>query len=143
MPRRLTSNRDHGLALEADINVTSLVDVAFTLLVIFIITAPILQGGIEVDVPQADVAPLQPSEDPVFVSIDANNRIFLEESEVPSVEDFREGFAGTAASSGWEVVYLRVDRGATMETVLPVMGAITAAEGVSVSFVGEFWEEGR
>lgn len=143
MPRRLTSNRDDGLALQADINVTSLVDVAFTLLVIFIITAPILQGGIEVDVPQADVAPLQPSEDPIFVSIDANNRIFIEDAEVESIETFRDGFADQANSSGWEVVFLRVDRGATMETVLPIMGAISAAEGVSVSFVGEFWDEAR
>ena len=46
------------LPLNAEINVTSLVDVAFTLLIIFIITAPILQGGIEVAVPRADVQAL-------------------------------------------------------------------------------------
>ncbi|MEC9241579.1 MAG: biopolymer transporter ExbD, partial [Gemmatimonadota bacterium] len=40
----------------AEINVTSMVDVAFTLLIIFIITAPILQGGIEVAVPETDIS---------------------------------------------------------------------------------------
>ena len=48
----------NDLPINAEINVTSLVDVAFTLLVIFIITAPILQGGIEVAIPRADVQPL-------------------------------------------------------------------------------------
>ncbi len=142
MPRRL-SKREDGLALEADINITSLVDVAFTLLVIFIITAPILQGGIEVSVPQADVAPLQPTEAPVFVSIDAQDRIFLEETEFDSVEGFRSAFAGMAIAGGWEVVYLRADEGADWGTVLPILAAIEDAEGVSASLVGEFFDEGR
>ena len=58
-------SRNRGdLPLNAEINVTSLVDVAFTLLIIFIITAPILQGGIDVAVPQADVQPLTAQDDP-------------------------------------------------------------------------------
>lgn len=142
MPRRL-SKREDGLALEADINITSLVDVAFTLLVIFIITAPILQGGIEVSVPQADVAPLQPTEAPVFVSIDAQDRIFLEETEFESVEAFRSSFAELATAGRWEVVYLRADEGADWGTVLPILAAIEDAEGVSASLVGEFFDEGR
>jgi len=141
MPRRL-SHRDDGLSLDADINITSMVDVAFTLLVIFIITAPILQGGIEVSVPQADVAPLQPTEAPVFVSIDAENRIFLEETEFESVRAFRSSFAELATAGGWEVVYLRADEGADWGTVLPILGAIEDAGGVSASLVGEFFDEG-
>ena len=50
--------RRQDLPIKAEINVTSLVDVAFTLLVIFIITAPMLQGGVEIQVPEADVAPI-------------------------------------------------------------------------------------
>jgi len=141
MPRRL-SHRDDGLSLDADINITSMVDVAFTLLVIFIITAPILQGGIEVSVPQADVAPLQPTEAPVFVSIDAENRIFLEETEFESVRAFRSSFAELATAGGWEVVYLRADEAADWGTVLPILGAIEDAGGVSASLVGEFFDEG-
>ena len=57
------------LPLNAEINVTSLVDVAFTLLIIFIITAPILQGGIEVAVPRADVQALSAQEQPIFVTV--------------------------------------------------------------------------
>ncbi|MGD8281857.1 MAG: biopolymer transporter ExbD, partial [Gemmatimonadota bacterium] len=79
--RRRSSSRS-DLPLNADINVTSLVDVAFTLLVIFIITAPILQGGIEVAVPKADVQALNAQEAPFFVTIMSDGRIFMEETEV-------------------------------------------------------------
>ena len=53
--------RGHGeLPLNADINVTSLVDVAFVLLIIFMITAPIMQGGVDVRLPRAEARPIEP-----------------------------------------------------------------------------------
>ena len=58
----------NALDFRAEINVTSLVDVAFTLLVIFIITAPALQGGVEVELPRANVRPVTTQEDPFIVS---------------------------------------------------------------------------
>ncbi len=142
MPRRL-SNGDDGLSLQADINITSMVDVAFTLLVIFIITAPILQGGIQVNLPEADVAPLQPTEDPVFVSIDADNRIFLEETEFESVAAFRDVFAELAEAGNYEVVYVRTDAASNASALLGVLGAIQMAEGVTASLVAEEWDGGR
>ena len=61
----------HDLEIRADVNVTSLVDVAFTLLVIFLITAPIMQGGIEADVPQGEVNPLSTVESSLIVTVDS------------------------------------------------------------------------
>ena len=60
-----------GLPVRAEINVTSLVDVAFTLLIIFIITAPVLQGGIEVNVPEGPVQVIEATDDQIIVSIDS------------------------------------------------------------------------
>jgi len=74
--------RDRGLPLHAEVNVTSLVDVAFTLLVIFIITAPALQGGLEVNVPDADAPPLE-LRDPLVVTITVEGEVFVSESRVP------------------------------------------------------------
>ncbi|MDH5590401.1 MAG: biopolymer transporter ExbD, partial [Gemmatimonadota bacterium] len=76
--RRAGSRAD--LPFNAEINVTSLVDVAFTLLVIFIITAPILQGGIEVAVPKADVDPVTAQDKPFFVTVLRDGSIFMEET---------------------------------------------------------------
>jgi biopolymer transport protein ExbD len=82
MPRGRRSGGRGDLPINADINVTSLVDVAFTLLVIFIITAPILQGGIEVSIPRADVQPITSQENPFFITVMRDGRVFMEETEV-------------------------------------------------------------
>jgi hypothetical protein len=74
--------RRQDLPIKAEINVTSLVDVAFTLLVIFIIIAPALQGGVEVEVPTADVTPLTTDEDAFYVTVDRDNLIYLAGTEV-------------------------------------------------------------
>jgi biopolymer transport protein ExbD len=87
--------RGDDLPLSADINVTSLVDVAFTLLVIFIITAPILQGGLEVNLPQADIRPLTSLEDYVVASVRPDGSVYLEETGL-SIEEFETSFAQLA-----------------------------------------------
>ncbi|MDH3456194.1 MAG: biopolymer transporter ExbD, partial [Gemmatimonadota bacterium] len=74
----------------ADINVTSLVDVAFVLLIIFMITAPIMQGGVDVQLPRAEARPLQPKEG-LVVSIDRAGRIFVDETPL-TFADFRAAF---------------------------------------------------
>jgi biopolymer transport protein ExbD len=127
---------DRGdLPLNADINVTSLVDVAFTLLVIFIITAPVLQGGIEVSVPRAQVDPLTAQDDPFFVTVTRESRIYVEETPL-SVADFRESFAQLASTGRFDRVYIRADSLAPYGPVLKVMSAVAQA-GVDWSLVGE------
>ena len=87
MPRR----RGEGdLKLSADINVTSLVDVVLTLLVIFMITAPMLQGGVEVSVPRARTQSV-PANEGVIVTVDRQGAIYLG-TEVVRWEDFERRF---------------------------------------------------
>src|SRR6185295_1101344 len=98
----------HRLSPNADINVTSLVDVAFVLLIIFMITAPIMQGGVEVQLPRAEARPIQPKEG-LIISIDQRGRIFLNETPL-SYPDFKAAFGAVAATRGAQGVYLRADR---------------------------------
>src|SRR5438445_291548 len=87
--------RGHGeLPLNADINVTSLVDVAFVLLIIFMITAPIMQGGVDVRLPRAEARPLEPKTG-LVVTVDQSGRIFLDQAPL-SYEDFRATFGAAA-----------------------------------------------
>lgn len=123
------------LPLTADINVTSLVDVAFTLLVIFIITAPILQGGIEVDVPRADVQPLTAEDEPFFVTVMRDGTVYVEDSPT-TVEDFESSFAQLAEAGGFERVYLRADSLAAWGPVLKVIATLSRAQ-VVFGLVGE------
>ena len=128
-------SRRGDLPVNADINVTSLVDVAFTLLVIFIITAPILQGGIEVSVPKADVTALTAEDHPFFVTVTRDGKVFIEETET-TAEAFESSFPQLASTGGLERVYIRGDSLADWGPVLKVMATV-ARSGVDWSVVGE------
>jgi biopolymer transport protein TolR len=73
------------MRVNAEISFTNLIDVAFVLLIIFMITAPIMQGGIEVELPEAQAAPLTSSE-AVVVSVDRDNQIYFEETPITLAE---------------------------------------------------------
>lgn len=125
----------------AEINVTSLVDVAFTLLVIFIITAPILQGGIEVAVPRADVRPLTAQESPFFISVLRDGQILMEETPV-TLEELERALPQLLDAGSIERVFIRADSLAPYGPVLRTM-ATTLNSGVPWSLVAEPYRGGR
>lgn len=129
------------LPMNAEINVTSLVDVAFTLLVIFIITAPILQGGIEVAIPRADVRPLTSQEAPFFISVLRDGQILMEETPV-TLEELEDGLPQLLGAGSVERVFIRADSLAPYGPVLRVM-ATTLNSGVPWSLVAEPYRGGR
>jgi biopolymer transport protein ExbD len=95
------------LAVNAEINVTNLVDVAFVLLIIFMITAPILQGGIEVQLPEATATPLN-AQDNVTVSIDSAGGVYIERVKMSSMEEF-DVVLQTRMEGGEKLIALRAD----------------------------------
>lgn len=132
MSRRSRAGGD-GLPVSAEINVTSLVDVAFTLLIIFIITAPILQGGVEVDIPEGAVAPLESVNDPVIVSIDRAGVVYVEDQPV-SMADLGEVL--TRVVDGREAsIFVRADSAVSYGPVLQAIAEINQVDGVSLSLV--------
>ena len=135
----LGSDRPGDLPLSADINVTSLVDVAFVLLIIFMITAPMMQGGVEVELPRAEARPLQAKEGMV-VSVDRRGRIFVDESEF-SYQDFRATFRSLVETRKPTGIYLRSDSRVNYGQVVQVLAIIRAAGVQNVGLVAE--EEGR
>jgi len=134
--------RAGGLPLNADINVTSLVDVAFVLLIIFMITAPIMQGGVDVQLPRAEVRPIQPKEG-LVVSIDQRGRIVVDNATALTYEEFRAAFGALAASRGARGVYLRADRRVDYGQVVRVLAVMRAAGLNDVGLVAEEEEISR
>ncbi len=67
----------------SEINVTPLVDVMLVLLIIFMVAAPMMTTGVQVDLPQADAPRMGVDEDKVLLSIDAESRVFLGDEEIP------------------------------------------------------------
>src|SRR5688572_23488526 len=113
--------RDSGVHnLSADINVTSLVDVAFTLLVIFIITAPIMQAGVEVQVPQARAETIA-SPDGLIVSVTRDGAIYIGDAEA-SLEELEPALTDAVRERQATSIYLRADEGVEYGKVLQVLG---------------------
>lgn len=112
----------------SDINVTSLVDVAFVLLIIFMITAPIMQGGVDVQLPRAEARPLQ-SREGLVVSINQEGRIFIDESPL-TYDEFRTSFRALAEARDASGLYLRADARVPYGEVVRVL-AVMKATGIS------------
>ncbi len=131
--------RREDLPLRAEINVTSLVDVAFTLLVIFIITAPILQGGIEVGVPRADVVPLTADEEPLVVLVHANSEIVISETVVP-YEDLEGVLSQAVSARDVGQIHIRGDSllyHGDMVRVLAKVQELARREGIRFAIIAE------
>jgi biopolymer transport protein ExbD len=107
----------------AEINVTSMVDVAFTLLIIFIITAPILQGGIEVAVPETDVTSLTPEDNTLIVSLDRDGIVYVGETAMAWTE-FQASFAQIVSGGTVDKVWFQGDSLATWGAGVKVMSTI-------------------
>ena len=123
-----------GLPVRAEINVTSLVDVAFTLLIIFIITAPVLQGGIEVNVPEGPVRVIEASDDHIIVGVDAAGTWFI--GDAPVAEDvFDVTLSQLIEERGADVVYLKGDSAALYGRVTRAVAAVSTQEGVRLSLI--------
>jgi biopolymer transport protein TolR len=123
------------LAPVADINVTSLVDVAFVLLIIFMITAPIMQGGVDVQLPRAEAKPLQEKQG-LVVSVDQQGRVFVDQTGL-SYEDFRAAFPAIVARRHPNGVYLQADRRVPYGDVVRVLAIMRQAGVADVGLVAE------
>lgn len=80
------SNGRKNRRLMNEINVTPLVDVMLVLLITFMITAPMLLAGIEVDLPKTESAPISGHDKPVVISINKNNELYITETRIDPKE---------------------------------------------------------
>jgi biopolymer transport protein ExbD len=108
------------MAVNAEISITNLVDVAFVLLIIFMITAPILQGGIEVQLPQAEARPID-TPDAVVVSVAEDGGLFIEKTRVTDdeFEDVLRAHIGDAQDA---IVTVQGDRAVDYGRMTTVLG---------------------
>ena len=124
------------MALNAEINVVSLIDVMMLLMVIFMITAPMMTGGVDVALPTAETKALEPKSG-LTVSVTKTGQIFVDETPM-TFEQFRGAFKALADKKGGEGgVYLRADAGAPYGFVVRVLAAMRASGVSDVGLVAE------
>lgn len=127
--------RGNGLPLNADINVVSLIDVMMLLMVIFMITAPMMQGGVDIALPVAEARPLE-ARSSLVVSIDHSGQIYVDEDKFTYAE-FRSTFKALASQRGRNGIYLRADRGVPYGTVVQVLAVMRGAGVGDVGLVAQ------
>ena len=125
----LGSSRRGRRSPMAEINVTPMVDVMLVLLIIFMVTAPLLTTGVQVDLPQSKAEALDQDDDPVAISIDPAGTVYVDETPVaPDLLGARlDQIAASSTQEGGPRIFLRADRGLDYGRVMQVMGEINRA----------------
>lgn len=123
----------------AEINITPLVDVVLVLLLIFMLTAPVLQSGIEVAVPQTRTVN-QLTEERTVVTIDAEQRVYLQDKPV-NVDQLPSLLLNRGEDPARKVIYLRADGKVPFEAFASVMDAVKRAGVTNISIVTRPFEK--
>jgi biopolymer transport protein TolR len=110
----------------SDINVTPLVDVMLVLLIIFMITAPMIGRGVELDLPKAKAQAMEVDESKLVMTIDGERRVFLGESEVPHAR-LEEALSTNVRLQREGELYLKADKDIPYGFVVQVMAIIKQA----------------
>lgn len=117
----------------AEINVVPYIDVMLVLLVIFMVTAPLLYQGVEIQLPQSTAEPMQPQEqEPVIVEVDRNGRYYLsigpqDDDEPVSAEEVIVNVTAVMRARPETPVFVRGDTGVAYGRVVEVMTALQQA----------------
>lgn len=128
-----TAGRRHTRPM-SDINVTPMVDVMLVLLVIFMVTAPLLTVGVQVDLPKTRAAAVEGQDEPVAVSVDGQGRVFVQDSEV-DIETLAPRLQAIAGNNPDLRVFVRGDRRIDYGRVMAVIAAIHAAGFQKVALI--------
>jgi len=129
----------------AEINVTPMVDVMLVLLIIFMVTAPLLATGVQVDLPESKAAALEQNNEPVSISIDAGGAIFVDDAPVAAdgLGPRLQQIAAASREAGGPRIFLRADQGLDYGQVMIVMGEINRAGLRKVALVSTARAEAR
>jgi biopolymer transport protein TolR len=118
--------QNNNRAVMAEINVTPLVDVMLVLLVIFMVTAPMMQQGVQVNLPKADTKAMAPAEASVVVSVDKGGKVFIDKEEIPA-DQLRTRLSTMFATRAKKEVFLNADAGVPYGEVVRAMADIKGA----------------
>ena len=132
-------HRRTGYRPMSDINVTPMVDVMLVLLIIFMVTAPLLTVGIPVDLPKTDATPETNDIEPLVITVNAEGKVFLQETEIePDILVPR--LQAITANKLDTRIFVRGDKSVAYGTVVEVMGLIHAAGFTQVALIVELPE---
>ena len=140
--RRGRFGRSRGYRPMAEINVTPFIDVMLVLLVIFMVTAPLLNVSVPVDLPKTSASAVSGNDEPLVVTIRANGELFLGETQY-SAQDLVPKLQAVAKEKPDQRLFVRGDRAIDYGKVMEVMGLLRDAGFSKVGLLAEMQNAGR
>jgi len=120
----------------SEINVTPFVDVMLVLLIIFMVTAPLLTVGVEVDLPETTANPIVGQDEPLAISITAAGEIFLQDTQV-TMADLVPTLERISERNYEARIFVRADQTVDYGTVMQAMGRMNRAGYTRIALVTE------
>lgn len=128
--------RRSGMQPLSEINVTPFVDVMLVLLVIFMITAPMMTAGVNVDLPKTAAKAVKGNDEPLTVSVTENGSIYLQKSKV-DLNDLGKKIAAIAGENKEIRIFIRGDKAVDYGDVMKAVGEINGAGFTKVALITE------
>ncbi|MGB1310972.1 MAG: protein TolR [Leucothrix sp.] len=133
------ARRNRGRRSMADMNVVPYIDVMLVLLVIFMVTAPMMQTGVELDLPNADTAPLvnNTENSAVIISVSESGEYFVGDSEALSSEELNTLMNEELKSSKTKPVYIRADKEVAYGFLMQAMATAQKAGATNIGLMAD------
>lgn len=142
MAAQLSGKAHHGRGRRrayrpmADINMTPFIDVMLVLLIVFMVAAPLLTVGVPVDLPKTNAAPIEAQKDPLFVTVQADGRVYVQETAV-EIANMVPLLVAITNNNPEARILVRGDAAIAYGKMLEVMGTMSAAGFKKVGLVAE------
>ena len=120
----------------SEINVTPFVDVMLVLLIIFMVTAPMMQQGIDVDLPETNTQPIRVQDEPLILTVQKDGKVYISRREIPQAE-LREKLAAIFEGRDSKELFLRADKDAPYGMVVKALAAAREAGATKLGMVTE------
>ena len=134
MSIRLSDTSD-DLPVNHEINVTPFIDVMLVLLIIFMVAAPLATVDVKVDLPASNAASAPKPDKPVFLSIQADGKILVNESTV-TLAELGAAIQTATKDDKEQRIYLRADKTITYDTIMGAMNTLRSTGYLHVALVG-------
>ena len=120
--------------LMSEINVTPFVDVMLVLLIIFMITAPLMKTGVEIELPEVNTPNIPESEEPLIISISKSNEIFLSEKKI-KIKNLNSKLLAIRDANPKVKVFIKADKVVSYQNLMEVMKEIIDSNITNISLI--------
>jgi biopolymer transport protein TolR len=124
----------------SEINVTPFVDVMLVLLIIFMVTAPLLTVGVQVDLPETSADTLPEESEPLTLTINSKGEVFIQETKI-EFDNLIKKILAVSKNRTDTRIYVRGDKAINYGRVLEVMGKLSGSGFTKVALISEPYKE--